>query len=249
MPVFQLSSEYTQGSVVLSASGNGGLSKNGGSTGSTGTGSRLHDDVSILYDSILTPRSSIVPAQLHSINPALSKNLYCSKHRNAGTAGFTDSDENSEHADSGRGDSDQEFGQKNKLGPKCSRQCLKFGHSDACWIDGLPATALPSEINISSISLAYDNRQNGLLTTPGRFIEANSSGYISEDSREQKVLRALLQSTPKKAPKKPASMSSGSESLVISTKDGCVINVQGSSRANEGFTVKECPSPTKINIV
>lgn len=230
---------------------NGGNSHQNGSSNNGSTGSRLHDDVSILYDSILTPRSSIVPAQLHSINPAASKNAYCSKHRSGGggggVAGFTDHDHDhdSEHADSGRGDSDQEFGQKNKLGPKCSRQCLKFGHSDACWIDGLPT----SEINISSISLVYDNsRANGLLTTPGRFIEANSSGYISEDSREQKVLRALLQSTPKKAPK-PASMSSGSESLVISTKDGCVINVQGTSRANEGLTVKECPTPTKINIV
>merc|ERR1719215_374068 len=41
----KLSSEYTRGSVVLSASGNAALSKNAGSTGSTGTGSRLHDDV------------------------------------------------------------------------------------------------------------------------------------------------------------------------------------------------------------
>lgn len=227
----------------MSCNGNGG--SDGSKHGSDGS-QRLHDDVSILYDSILTPRSSIVPAQLHSINPnATSKNIICSKHRNSNNIpGYTDSD--SDHADSGRGDSDQEFGQKNKLGPKCSRQCLKFGHSDACWID---MDNLNNEINISSISLVYDNRGNGVLTTPGRFLEANSSGYISEESSRDKHLRRVLQSTPKKSPKNTPSMSSGSDSLVISTKDGCVINVQGTSRANDSLTVKECPTPTKINIV
>ena len=98
--------------------------------------------MSILYDSVLTPRSSIVPSAINRIdlsaklmpNGALERlnlvnqvNQVKQIDENCRSSAASDSDQFC--ADSGKGESDQDtqIGPTHALGPKCSRQCLRFG--------------------------------------------------------------------------------------------------------------------------
>ena len=91
---------------------------------------KVHEDVSILYDSILTPRSSIGPAHLYKTDfksrlmqkthlEKLFKRKY--KHSERG-----DTASESDHADSGKGESDHDTINP-AGGPRCDETCLRLG--------------------------------------------------------------------------------------------------------------------------
>ena len=128
----QMPNRYTCGNITTGT--------HGGHSPSTSTtkqhnpdGVKIHDDVSILYDSILTPRSSIVPEKLNRIDfsgkflQTTPLNLICARHRQEQMQNCRHSTSDSDHADSGKGESDQDVGHNNQMGPRCNRQCLRYG--------------------------------------------------------------------------------------------------------------------------
>ena len=93
---------------------------------------KIGDDVSILYDSILTPRSSIGPNQLYkTTEPNLKAKLLqkstLDRFFKRKQAAARESAEESDHADSGKGESDHDT--INVIGgPRCDQSCLRLGN-------------------------------------------------------------------------------------------------------------------------
>ena len=101
---------------------------------------KVHEDVSILYDSILTPRSSIGPAQLYKTDfkAKLMQKTHLEKlFKRKYKASARDTASESDHADSGKGESDHDTINP-AGGPKCDETCLRLGEFSFSRFTGKP---------------------------------------------------------------------------------------------------------------
>lgn len=94
---------------------------------------KIHDDVSILYDSILTPRSSIGPNNLYKADggPQFKSRMILDKifKRKYVENNNGQSEEEKSDRDSGKGESDHDTINP-AGGPKCDENCLRLGTSN-----------------------------------------------------------------------------------------------------------------------
>jgi len=226
---------------------------------------KIHDDVSILYDSILTPRSSIGPNNLYKADggPQFKSRMILDKifKRKYVDNNMGQSEEEKSDRDSGKGESDHDTINP-AGGPKCDENCLRLGHSDSCWIeeDNLSQSSSKNGYKKCNIihshnpSLHQSNQINRIDIEHKK--EIHSSGYISQDTDDLvqgfKPIR-MGQSTPIKSRDHRESSDDGkssASSLVVSNKTptkgpfnshgtGCIIDVSRSDISGSDLTVRD----------